>query len=484
MQNFKKMVLGSAYLLALGFHSVSIAEEAFETMLKRMPSSANSVLAIDADALRNSQMGKAQNWASRNEAAFTNSAFYLPPEASKLLVSAQMNPNRQFSVAWQAALMALAEPMSARGIARAEGGVIDEIAETPSVKSPNDAYFLLFADRELGVMSPANRQIASSWIKANGMSGNVSPYLANAIQSKPATAQILFAMDLQDAVEPGQVSASLAEVDELKNDVAKQNAWQALIVSLKGVRFSVQVDTEIEGTLEVDFGNDPAVLGKQAKDAVVSAFQRFGIGFDSVEKWHISQSQNSLILNGPMELQDLRRVMSLLELPSSNFSKLASVEPAKENETDKVVAASKEYFTSVSTLLDDLEREFKNNRDARRNFAATYMQRYAKRIDQLPILNVDKDLVDYAMSVSETLRSTSVTQGEANIEAGIRKSSVYQSNNYGYYNDYRSTSSIKSQIAREEQGTASKERFNNWKEVQDATASIRVAMTQKYNTEF
>jgi len=77
--------------------------------------------------------------------------------------------------------------------------------------------------------------------------------------------------------------------------------------------------------------------------------------------------------------------------------------------------ASQAYFQSVSTLLDDLRKEFDTNRDARRTLAPTYMDRYGRRIDRLPILNVDPELLAYGASVSASLRGTAVTTRKAGV---------------------------------------------------------------------
>ncbi len=462
------------------------ADETFPSLISKVPATANALIAIDADGLRNSPLGKSENWSSKNEAAYVNTPFILPPEANRIVIASQMNPNRQFEQAWELAVMSLVEPISARAIARAEGGYVDELGGLSAVWSPSDAYFVQFTSGMLGVMAPANRQLVSRWAATSNPGLGKTGYLSESLNELSGGAQIVVALDLSGAAVPHQLKDGLEQAESLKgkaDDIAK---WENVLSSIQGVRLSITVDSKIHGNLTVDFGKDPAELGSKAKGAIVEVLEKYGVAFEDLNKWSFSQSQNSLHLNGDLSNSDLRKVMSLLELPSSNFSQLADAEPAAEDDAKKVVEASQKYFKSVSTLLDDLQHEFKTNRDARKNFASTYMQRYGKRINELPILNVDVELVDYGLSIAETLRGTAVTQGEANVNTGIRKSSVYTTNNYNnnYYGDYRSATSIKTQVKREEQGAASKVRFSNAKEIQDATANIRVKMTQRYNAEF
>lgn len=461
------------------------AEEQFSTLVTKVPAGANAVIAIDANGLRSSPLGKQKDWAAKNEAAYVNTPFILPPEADKLVVASQLNPNKQLERVWSVAVMSLDEPVSMRAIARAENGTLDDVAGIKAVESPGDVYYLELSDDLLGMMSPANRQLVATWASVFQSRQNQSPYLIESIEELAGGPQIVLALDLKNAVNPQRIRQKLAEAEVVKASKADVDQWASLLETLQGARLSITVTDKIEGSLAVSFGGDPSFLGKHAKEAIIAAISEHGVGFDSIEEWTQSQSQNEIRLQGSLSESDMRRVMSLLETPNPHFSPSTSPEPAQQSSEDAVAEASQQYFSSVSTLLEDMEKEFRTNRDVRRNFPATYMQRYAKRIDDLPILNVDDQLIDYGLRIAETLRSTSVIQGEQNLNSGVRKSAVYKSNNiYDYNNTYRSVSSMKTQIAREEQAVASKARFSNWKEIQDATASIRVAMTKKYGVEF
>lgn len=474
-----------AALIAAGTANVLRAEEDFPRLVSRIPATANAICLIDAEGLRFSELGKKENWADKNEAAYVNSPFIVPPEANRVVVGSQLNPNRNLSQAWQVAVMNLIEPISMRAIARAEGGQLDDIEGVAAVSTSADAYFVELAEQVLGVMSPANRQLVARWATSSQQAIAKDGYLAGAAREIGGDAPIVLAIDLKNAVIPHLLSDALSNSEILKSSKDDQGQWENVIKSLQGIKLVITVTDKVEGKLVVDFGVDPSALGKNAKTAIIAALENHGAGLDSINSWLVSQSQNQIHLQGELAKSDLRKVMSILELPNSHFSSQLEAEPATENQTNVVAEASQKYFQSVSTLLRDLERDFKTNRDVRHNYAASYMQRYAQRIDALPILNVDDELINFGLRVSETLRDTSVVQGTSNLEAGVRKSGVYQSNNaYDYNNTYRSVSSMKTQIAREEQAVASTARFSNWKEIEDASASIRVQMTKKYGVEF
>ena len=74
------------------------------------------------------------------------------------------------------------------------------------------------------------------------------------------------------------------------------------------------------------------------------------------------------------------------------------------------------------------------------------------------------------------------------IKAGVRKSSVYGNYQYNYdqygYTNFRTTGSVRNQIDTEEKAQARTVRFNNWTEIEDATAAIRKEMSKRYQVEF
>jgi len=151
---------------------------------------------------------------------------------------------------------------------------------------------------------------------------------------------------------------------------------------------------------------------------------------------------------------------------------------------EKVAQASLTYFKSVSVLIDDLRKYLRTNRDNH----SVYSDRYARKIDRLPILNVDDDLLAWGSNVAETLRGVALAKRAAGTRAGVRNSSVYGSYSYNYdsNNAYgtRSNTSVKIQNSAEEQSIATGVRYNSWKEIEDSTAAIRREMTKRYQIEF
>ncbi len=489
----KLTIKSFVFILLLLSAETADAQGRFDELLYRVPSSANSLMVIDVKAVHSSPLAVKEGWMDRHEANFVNEPCILPPESDRLIIASQMNPNQDFKQAWEGTVISLTEPLSMRSIARAEGGYLDEIEGQPAAWTPSDAYFVSFDPKTLGVMYPAHRQAISRWVDfgRENRTVKVSTYLKEAVEVVDGrNTQIVLALDLKDVVMPHRLQEALKESDLTKGKESKQREWAKIISGIRGITLTVQIDDAIHSTLKIDFSENTAPFGKDAKALVLSVLNKYGVGIEDIEKWKASLQGYSIEMKGDLSTKGMRKIFSLLELPSSKFSSLKDKTPAADDDTQSVAKASQAYYNSITTLLDDLRNEFKTNQDARRTMSSVYLDRYGRRIDRLPILNVDDELLAYGASVAETLRSTSVAAKAGGVNSGVRKSQnrgygnySYQYNGNGYYNG-RSMSSVRTQIGREEQGKSTKIRFNNWKEIEDASAAIRIEMTRKYKVEF
>ena len=95
--------------------------------------------------------------------------------------------------------------------------------------------------------------------------------------------------------------------------------------------------------------------------------------------------------------------------------------------------ASLKYFQSIAGHVNDLKRE----RGASSYYTiAVWFDKYARRIDRLPILHVDKDLVDYGRRTVSQLRTCVEAIRGSGIRSGARSAQVtgagYDSDGYGY----------------------------------------------------
>jgi len=469
-------IVATTYLLVSSFFACLVSAS---ELIQQIPAGANALLLIDVSALESTPMGRSQGWARKLEAASVERPVILPPEATQIVIGSQLNFVERMSVQWQVAAMTLKEPILMRAIARAEGGYFDKIGGVDCVWGPSDAYFVLLDLKQLGVVYPANRQLVSRWTQKT--LGTVSSgYLSAAAKHLGRSTQIVMAVDLVDVPQPHRVRENVQASVVLKTLSTKLETIEQLILGVKGVALEIAVGQSAKGTLTVDFNDSPAVLATQVKPLLLEAFDNFGIQLPGLDQWTAKVESKSIVLEGTLSTDALRRVFSLLELPSANFSTENDEHPDSPSATttktvDKKAAASLVYFKQVSVLIDDLRKTLDNTKDNH----AVIMERYGRKVDAFPVLNVDDNLLVWGGRVGETFREMALARRGSNLQGGVRKSS--------FYNNYYSTqtfTNIQGQIDTEANAQAKAVRYNNWKAMEDATATIRKEMTKRYQVEF
>ncbi|MFK7776492.1 MAG: hypothetical protein QM501_00035 [Gimesia sp.] len=480
----------AACLLASPLCEVS-AWAQFDDLLKRIPASANSLVVIDVKALHASPLARKDGWLKKHEAAYVGRPIFLPPEANKIILAAQIDMSQEMHENWELAVIDMKEPIPMRSIARAEGGYVDSINGLHAAWTPSNAYFVRLNTSVMGVMYPANRQAVSRWADFGRTNTKtvVSPYLVQSTKNvRPGGSQIAMAIDLHDIALPHQLQKSLEQSEILKGNKSKITELFDIISGIQGATFSVKVGSKAEGELKIDFKSDTAKFSSFAKPLVLEALGNFGVYIDDLETWKTELKGKSIILRGPLSNDGMRRVFSILEIPTTKFSELKD-QDVSPGSPEAVSKASLTYFKSITVLIDDLRKYLHTHKDNH----SVYNERYARKIDRLPILNVDEDLLNYGSQVAETLRHISLAKRGAGARSGVRNSSVYGSYSYDYnsnnnsnnnYYNRRSNASVKIQNRTEEQAKATGVRFSSWKEIEDATAAIRRDMTKRYNVEF
>lgn len=483
-------------IFAVCLFSISLYEAPawaqFEDLLNRIPSSANSIVVIDVTGMHASALARKEGWEKKHEAAYVERPIFLPPEADKIVIAAQLNFANELGQNWELAVMDLKEPIPMRSIARAEGGYVDSINGLHAAWTPSDAYFVRLSTSVMGVMHPANRQAVSRWADfgRKNSSSVVSPYLSQAAKVvRRGGPQIAMAIDLKDSTQPHKLEEGLKQSNVLKGNEQKIKELTEIISGIQGATFSVKIGSKAEGEFRIDFNSETAKFANFAKPMVLEIVDNLGVHLDDLEKWKVKLEGKSIILSGSLSNDGMRRVFSILEIPTTKFSELKD-EDLSPGSPEKVAQASLTYFKSVTVLTDDLRKYLQTNRDNH----IVYNERYARKIDRLPILNVDEDLLAYGSKVAETLRGVALAKRAAGSRTGVRNSSVYGSYSYNYntsnnsnnnnYYGRRSNASVKIQNRAEEQSKATGVRFNSWKDIEDSTAAIRREMTKRYQIEF
>jgi hypothetical protein len=460
------------------------AAETFGSLAARIPNEANALVLIDVEQTMAAPLAREQGWARKLEMAYVERPVFLPPEAKKLVLAAALQPDHDFQATWEAAVMELMEPAAVRSIARSESGYVDDVHGRAAAITPNGAAFVDLGDNLLGVVRPAERQFLSRWIAmaGDGSRAGLSPYLKSALPLVNDRVQILLAVDLSDVLGPRDIETKLAAATFLKDKKADVKAIGAVLEKLRGAALRLAVGKDCQGQLQVDFDADVAPLGDHAKPLVLQALGHLGMQTDELSKWEVSLAPRSIRMHGVLSTDAQRRVMSVIELPAAELndgegSPGEAGQPSASEMRDRSLA----YFKGSQALVDDLRKGLKDTKAT-----SAWMERYARRIDELPVLHVDELLLDYGDKLAETLRIMSVSKREAGIRYGVRATEggggYYDGYNYG--EDAYSRAADRSQARKEEMAVASDTRVQGWQLIENATADIRRTLTKKYGVEF
>jgi hypothetical protein len=477
-------------LMLVSEMSVARASD-FKDLVSAIPEGSNALVLIDIGGVLSSPIAKANGWGGKLQDGAADRPVYLPPEADKVVIAASLDIARGFNRDWQVALMGLTTPLSMAEIARAEGGHADRIGNADVAWVPSDAYFLQVAPQVLGLMAPADRQATSRWMSnlERKRTGELTPYLAVVAAGVVAGPQITLALDATNAVQPHRVRTNLA-ASELagKLDVA---ATAELISSLQGLTMQITFKDKVTSLVRVDFGIPVKLSNEIARTLVEEALDIQGMALPGMENWTCYVQDSSIMLAGDMDADALRRVMSLLEIPTTKFSSLKGVSTETAT-TDDVAKLSQAYFKSIDAMLTDLKRKTKASA---RNSDAVWNRRYAEKIDRLPILHVDEQLLDFGQKLSETLRIMSDDRQMNNLQGSMQerweRSSAgvqYSVDGYGYgaYNYYspRQAEVNAGNLRADAQARGSATKIQGWTLINNALLDIRKVMTMKYGIEF
>jgi hypothetical protein len=454
-------------------------------LLEQLPPGVNAIAVIDVESLLASKMAKSQKWASKQDVQYGTRPLMVPPEAKTVLVAAQLNPSDGLSQEWQVALMDLSSEIAIDDIAKTEGGYLDPFGDVAAAWTPSDAYALQLSPRMLAMAQPANRQAISRWIKFAKSNHEImlSDYLNGAMQHLTNDSQFVLAIDLADVPKRHRVEERLAEMEMFSGRDMKRKQVGDILVGLQGITATISVTDKISAELRIDFRDDVGPIGDLAKPLTIAALDAFDAHLAELDGFEATLNGKSISLHGELSVDGLRRVGSLLQMSSTKFSDLQDAEPTDSQSV--ILKATQTYYNSITTLIEDLRHTLEDSRDNH----AVWMERYGRKVDALPILNVDPDLLAWGANVGETFREMGLAKRRAGIRGGVRKSAVYgdysySDTGYGYYESYRPASDVKNQINREEQAQAKAVRYNSWKEIEDTRAKIDREMTEKYGVEF
>jgi hypothetical protein len=343
-------------------------------------------------------------------------------------------------------------------------------------------------DRLLGIAYPDDRQMVARWLELckTGQNSPLSPYLKAATKKLRSAGQIVVAVDLTNVAQPHNLDRTVRASDILKSKDISPMVVAQILSTLKGVTVTIDLESQPRTEARVEFGGNIRQIKPIAKDLVLAAMSRVGIPLEDSEKWKFTVDNDSITMRGILSEKGLRLLSSFLELPTSKFSTLAKESESKQDPAKLTVEASLRYFHKFEKLIDDLKGGL--NTDAK----IAWYEKTARKIDQMPILHVDDELLAFGAATARQIRDTAMqgrTIGQANTAnqvALVGSYGNYYSNGYGNgYGGYYSVNGADLANAQISANNASSQnRTRGLQVINNGIGDIRRKMTKKYQVEF
>jgi hypothetical protein len=501
-----------AFIMTVAVSSTGRAQpgnsRVFGDLLKRIPEHSNILMLVNVDGLFNSPMGQRENW--RQQALENHKgSLGLASEVSKAAVAASMDFT-SMQERWKIGMVQLRRdvPIKLDNLANREGGYVETIENTPVAWTPRGFYLFDFPDNLVGFASPTDRKALTGWFRsALWHPRNFPPGFADrAIFRADAGAQIVLALDLDGAVSAKMVEPWLNSFDVIKKTFTDAKLLSPRLASVKSAFLVVKVDQGIEGNLRIDFGLDVDYTAQVARTLILDLLDDYGAEIPEMKTWSLSFDKKTAVeMSGRMSVESVRKVLSMAHLPrlspertslaAAPAATKAETKPATKAETKPAakpaapytgpqadnVAAAQAYFRSISSLVEGLKG---TQRPTYRSTKLWY-DRYAKQIEELPILGVDKDLLDWGAWVARLLRemSSGVNYYSQNQKYAVASDSSGYYGGYGaYYGNSRAYD--QSVIKKQSDAMMSVDLDKRWQAIETSVSDTRRKMVEKYMVDF
>lgn len=493
----RSLVLAAALAAWCSLASTSLAGT-FEDLLKKSPAGANVALVVNVAQIMGSDYAKSHDTEEKMAAAFAEREILIPPTAKHFALVSQVDLER-FKPVWEASLMELSKPADFTNIAKELRGTVEMIGGAQAVGTRR-AFIVDLGDDDVGLLLPSNRQQASRWVKQVKSGASTFPaYLVEATSfSDSAGTDIILAIELADMFPEKFLAEKLREGELFKDRVGDIAPTAKLLTTIQGARLGIKIGEKCYGKLIVDFSEDPSSLGDLAKPLLLNAIGGAGGMLEEFADWKPSFGKKSIAIEGNLTEEGMRRLMSLVNVPADSVAAVAAPTPVvteapteapapRPTPISAVAESSRTYFKSIDKQLESLRIK---QTDAKTfGQIALWLNNAARRIDRMPTLNVDPELLDYGANTSGELREMAGALQGIGINSAEREASAYGGESYyagwdGYYYSGTDHQAEKREIRAQEKAAGARSAREIAEKLANDEAAIRRRMTEKYKLQF
>lgn len=470
------------------------AEPSMLDVLRSCPKTANAIVQGDMVALRKLTLGSPLHED-------------LPGNVVRVRIAAELDLE-SFQPDWEIGYAAVEKTSTAESIAQREGGYVDTLQGRSIVWTPNEMYLVPLADNVVSIVRPADRKFVGQWLKKD-RSNVVSSYLQQVAGRLTDRQSVSIAVDLEDVLSTGVLNEKLAQSKSLQGKNIESIAKS--LSSVQGITISVASDA-LEATVLIDFLSAPTELTPVAKAFFAEVLTARGVQLDEFSQWKMSavSEGKTLSFTGPIASETLDDLLGMFTVHRASrgvttVTKTDSPSAPTAPQTSPSVVAenTRDYFRKVINIVHRVRDYSANNTGER----AQWNGNMANRIDEMPTLEVDPQMVMFGAEVAKSLRSnsmsmqlTNISQGAAAVAAdagtgafstatavGTMAGMGYGYGGYGNYGTYGGNfvdpnSPVKYYRMGQAQGNTSFKEL--MARLEQSLADMRRTMTEKYKIQF
>ncbi|MGY8769870.1 MAG: hypothetical protein ACKVH8_15740 [Pirellulales bacterium] len=361
---------------------------------------------LDVSKILASPVAKREGWKEEHDLSHAAGMAIVPPNATKFVMGSQID--FQFmEPSWEIAMAEMPSVPAIMTIAANKGSTVETIQGMPSVSLASDAYLVKFGTQVIGAMRPGNRQAVSRWLQTHRSSttASLSSYLSEAVGfSEGVGTPIIMSLDLTDMIPTSTIEEKLPNLETVKKYKANSKELAPALASIKGVTLGITLAQQPFGALKIDFAENVSLTKAYAKPLVLEILAKNGAMIDEFETWDFVVTDNQIALSGILTTSGMRRVFSVVGSPDASAHEELSGEQLEQKEMAKKTLA---YFKAVQGYIRDLGIKWKNHQTMGQ--VSMWMSRYAQKVESLPVLGVDSEMLDYGHWVASQMRGSSGT---------------------------------------------------------------------------
>lgn len=481
----------------------------FEELVRRVPANANALVLVDADKVFASPAAARDNWRENRQRAWESGLSLLPPTAKHAILASQLDLKSMINV-WETAVMRLDHEPALDKLAKLSGGALDKVNGYSAVAMSSDSYVVDFRNRIVGAIAPGNRQLVGRWIQEteSRKTDGLSPYLKEAFGfANDLGTPVVMALDLEYAITADDARVALSDLpDSIGVSGINLDQLSELMASIRGVTLGITLRDKPFGKVKVDFSKDFPLPASVAKGLFLHALAKRGAMIDEFEDWTPAVSGKHFTMEGNLEQSGIRRLSSLFDrppaIPHPEMQLKSPGQSPGDQQTPKELTLK--YWNDMTKLLSDLSERRKSPGTKTMGQVGVFCERYAAKIEKLPTLNVDPELLDFSAHLCSTLRQihsrihSGAVQGSTAARAVTPTYNYYgYGETYGYtygwpvgsygtvaVPDMRAYYNEQSRVKYEANSKATFDVRQIGQQIRASIADMRRKLTDKYQTQF